>query len=242
MRPKLRGCKPTTLPQLIREVRHAHKSDKLLTAEQRIAKLVKIAGEENRDRVQYWLLSLMEMQAERRSEHERHGKLRNKRFANQFEAARRRMATLVSKAPAEWWESSTINRDQLLRHFDDLRVACASKPPIDEITYRTYLMSDGENSTPSVYHEKINKSADDRGRARGPYFEARNKALAAMAAFALCTECGMNLKAKIAALLYGDERACMEHHCRSFIRRGMCVRHVLPKPPIRGRYVPGSAV
>jgi len=239
--PKFRGFKPAILPQPVRGARRALKGDKLLTAEQRIAEVVKIVGEENRDRVKRAVSSVMRMQGLWRRQHERRGKLRNKRFANQFEAALRRMSTLASKAPAEWWKSSNeLNRDQLLRHFDELRAACASQPPIDGFNYRTYVVSP-EHSTPWVYYEIINETAGDRGRMRGPYFEAQNKELAAMAAFALCTECGMKLKAKIAALLYGDERADLDHHCRHWNPKGLCdLRHV--KPLIRGKCIPGSAV
>jgi hypothetical protein len=93
------------------EPRRRRASGALLPPERRVTEVVKIVGEDRRDNVAGVVSTLIELQDEAAFTRARQGKLHNKRRANQFAAARRRMAAVANQLPL---------RGELLPHLDFL--------------------------------------------------------------------------------------------------------------------------
>jgi hypothetical protein len=175
----------------------------LLTAEQRVKAVLKIVGEERRDRVERVVLLLIGTQERWRGEREHKRKLRNRRFAKQFNTRLRRITDLTRNAPPEWWTYAGIDRDQLLHHFKMLHTVSA-----------TIEATGADPPAPS----------------------AEPKKLAALTALTVCNGCGIEPRMteggkyfRIAAALYGDPEANLDHHCRWARKRAQMTAKPRPK-------------
>jgi hypothetical protein len=177
------GSKPAKEPKRRRPIH-----DKLLTAEQRVDTVVKIVGTQHRALVEWALATtgrvVEDIHSERVSK-----KWRIKRPAKEFESATQRMVDLVKKAPQQWFDFASTDREHLLRQLKNLLAVC--------ITIRV-----------GFDRLKPKPSADDRS-------ESAIAALWICGRTGIKPIFARGSKYyRIAAALYGDPKADLDYHCR----------------------------
>jgi hypothetical protein len=170
--------------------RERHRPNRVMTAEQRVDAVVKIVGPQHRAPIARMVELLMKTAVREHSARDRQKRSQDKRLAGEVETAAHRLYKLIeNKVPVEWFSWSTTDREHVLGELRKLLAVCA--------TVRVGLKS-----------EK-------------PKPDALEQRLSAMTALTICRECGIEPRLtrggkyfKIAAALYGDPKANLDHQCR----------------------------
>lgn len=95
-----------------------------MTAEQRVVAVVKIVGTQHRALVEWAVATADRLVEEIRSKRVSETKWRIKRPAKEFGVATQRMITLVKRAPQQWFDCASTDREHLLRQLKDLLAVC----------------------------------------------------------------------------------------------------------------------